>query len=119
MSEKYTDDDVLSKIKSGLNKGLRVVNIRSKEVFDTVKIKNKMQGHKRKRKKSVSDIGEVVFKMFKHKDSFDEESIRTKCTEVAKIEQEIQGFEEELRLVHLNAQKELGKLKAITKPEEN
>lgn len=113
------NDDVLTKIKRGLGKGLRVVNIRSKEVYETVLIKNKIQSHKKKRKKSVTDLGESVFRMFKHKGSFDEESLRAKCTSVAKIEQEIKDFEDELSLVHLNAQKELGKLKAITKPDQD
>ena len=117
MSEYYDNDDVLTKLRRGLGKGLRIVNIRSKEVYETVLIKNKIQSHKKKRKKSVTDLGESVFRMFKHKDSFDEENIRTKCTSVAKLEQEIKDFEDELSLVHLNAQKELGKLKAIAKPD--
>lgn len=112
------NDDILSKIKSGFNRGLRVVNIRSKEAYDTVKLKNKLQSHKRKKGKEIKEIGEVVFKMFKTKDEFDIDSIKSKCVEAAKIEQEILDIEEELRLVHENAKKELGKLKAIAKPDE-
>ncbi len=112
------NDDILSKIKSGLNKGLRVVNIRSKEAYDTVKLKNKLQAHKRKKGKEIKEVGEFVFKQFKTKDEFDSESIKARCIEVAKVEQEVSDLEEELRLVHENARKELGKLKAITKPDE-
>jgi hypothetical protein len=36
--------------------------------------------------------------------------------EVEKIEDKIEESEEQLRLVHENAQKELGQLKAIAKP---
>ena len=119
MSDKIENDDILTKIRIGLGKGLRVVNIRSKEVYGVVRIKNKIQGNKKKRRKSIFELGESVFKMFKLKDSFDIDSLKNKCVEITKIEQELQDFEEELRLLHLNAQKELGKLKAISKPEEN
>ena len=57
--------------------------------------------------------------MFRLKDDFDNDSLKNKCVEIAKIEQEITDLQEELDLLHLNAQKELGKLKAISKPEEN
>ena len=119
MPDKIENDDILSKIRIGLGKGLRIVNIRSKEVYGVVKIKNKIQGNKKKRRKSIFELGESVFKMYKLKDSFDVDSLKSKCVEITKIEQELQDFEEELRLLHLNAQKELGKLKAISKPEEN
>lgn len=112
------NDDILAKIKSGINKGLRVVNIRSKEAYDTLKVKNKIQSHKRKKSAELRELGEFVYKMFKTRDEFDVDSIKSKCTQTALIEQEISDYEEELRLVHENASKELGKIKAITKPDE-
>ncbi|MGH7884594.1 MAG: hypothetical protein ACRENO_02725 [Thermodesulfobacteriota bacterium] len=112
------NDDIFTKIKLGLNKGLRVVNIRSKEAYDTLKVKNQIHAHKRKKGSELRDLGEFVYKMFKTKDEFDAESIKNKCTRAAKIEQEISDLEEELRLVHENAGKELGKIKAITKPDD-
>ncbi|MGI9534540.1 MAG: hypothetical protein ACR2NW_06285 [Thermodesulfobacteriota bacterium] len=119
MPDRIENDDILSKIRVGLGKGLRIVNIRSKEVYGTVKIKNKIQGNRKKRRKSIFELGESVFKMYKFKDSFDVDSLKNKCVEITKIEQELQDFEEELRQLHLTAQTELGKLKAISKPEEN
>ena len=117
-SDEQEYKDLLTVVKEGLHKGLRVVNIRSKEMYDTVKIKNKIQSHRKNRKRNVNDLGETVFKMYKHNDSFEENEIKNKCNELAKIEREILNFEEELKHVHLNAQKELGKLKAISKPTE-
>ena len=117
-SDEQEYKDFLTVVKEGLHKGLRVVNIRSKEMYVTVKIKNKIQSHRKSRKRNVNDLGETVYKMFKQNDSFDESDINIKCNELAKIEQEILDFEEELKHVHLNAQKELGKLKAISKPAE-
>lgn len=116
MSDSIQNDDFISKIKTGVNKGLRVVNIRSREMYDTVKIKNRISSHNKKKRHAFTDLGENVYKMFIQRDQFNEDRIREKCREVARIDQEIKDFEEELEVVHTNARKELGKLKAISKP---
>lgn len=117
MSNGVGNDDFFAKVKSGLNKGLRVVNIRSREVFDTVKIKKQIGSAKKDKKKVLTEVGESVYKMFVHKDQFNEEAIREKCREVAKADQRLKDLEQELEVIHENAQRELGKLKAISKPE--
>ena len=117
MSEKLQHEgDFITKIRSGLNKGLRVVNIRSREFLDAVKIKNRISSHRKKKKQVISEVGETVYKMFVQKNEFDEEKIKEKCREVSRVEQEIKDFEEELEIIHTNARKELGRLKAISKP---
>lgn len=116
MSDKTENEDFVTKVKTGLNKGLRVVNIRSREVLDTVKIKKKISSGKKKKRQALADVGESVYKMFVQRDQFNEERLREKCREVAKVDQEIKDLEDELEVVHTNAQKELGKLKAISKP---
>lgn len=119
MSGKIENNDILTTIKTSLGKGIRIINIRSKEVYGVIKIKNKIQQNRRKIKKYTSELGEAVYKMYKLKDSFDVESLKAKCTEIIKTEQEIHDFEEELKVLHINAQTELGKLKAISKPEDS
>lgn len=118
MSEHNDNGDILSVLKNSISKGLRVVNIRSKEVYGTVKIKNKISSNGKRRKKAVHEIGESVYKMFKLMDSFDNESLRNKCVEIAKIEQVQTDLEEELRVLHESALHELGRLKAISKPDD-
>jgi predicted nuclease with TOPRIM domain len=116
MADNFDSSDLLTRIKEGMNKGIRVVNIRSKAFYETVKIKNQIQSLKKQKRSALEDLGNSVYRVFKNKNSFDEESIRAKCTEVEKIEDKIEESEEQLRLVHENAQKELGQLKAIAKP---
>ena len=118
MSDHNENGDILSVLKNSISKGLRVVNIRSKEAYGTVRIKNKISSNNKKQSKAVHQLGESVYKMFKLKDSFDNESLRNKCVEIAKIEQEHVDLEEELRVLHENALYELGKLKAISKPDD-
>lgn len=117
-SEKVQDGDFITKVKESLNKGLRVVNIRSKEVYESVKIKKKISSHNSNRDKQISELGETVYKMFSQRGEFNEEKVREACRQVARTEQEIKDFEDELEMVHQNAKKELGKLKAISKPKE-
>ena len=118
MSEHNDSGDILSVLKNSISKGLRVVNIRSKEAYGTVRIKNKISSNKKKQSKAIHQVGESVYKMFKLKDSFDNESLRSKCVEIAKIEQQQADLEEELRVLHESALHELGKLKAISKPDD-
>ncbi len=118
MSEHNDNSDILSVLKNSISKGLRVVNIRSKEAYGTVKIKNRISNNKRKQLKAIKQLGESVYKMFKLKDSFNNESLRNKCVEITKIEQEHTDMEEELKVLHESALYELGKLKAISKPDD-
>jgi hypothetical protein len=116
MAEINETSDLLTKLRDGLNKGLRIVNIRSKEAYETLKIKNQIQKLTKKRRRNIEDVGNAVYRMFKHNNKFNEDSIRLKCMDISTIEDEIEEREEELRVVHLNAQKELGNLKQLAKP---
>jgi hypothetical protein len=116
MAEVNETSDLFTKLRYGLNKGLRIVNIRSKEAYETLKIKNQIQKLSKKRRRNIEDVGNAVYRMFKHNNKFNEESIRLKCMDISSIEDEIEGREEELRMVHLSARKELGNLKSLAKP---
>ena len=116
MAEINETSDLFTKLRYGLNKGLRIVNIRSKEAYETLKIKNQIQKLTKKRRRNIEDVGNAVYRMFKHNNKFNEESIRLKCMDISSIEDEIEERQEELRVVHLNAQKELGNLKSLAKP---
>ncbi|MGI9534416.1 MAG: hypothetical protein ACR2NW_05665, partial [Thermodesulfobacteriota bacterium] len=104
--------------RSGLNRGLRIVNVRSKEAYDVLKTKNQIQGKNRHKKKLIEELGNTVFRTFKHKGNVSEESIKIKCNDILNLESEIDTLNEEIQNIHKNAQIELGKLKAISKPSE-
>ncbi len=108
--------DLLEKFKVGLNKGLRIVNVRSKEAYDVLKTKNQIQGKNRHKRKLIEELGSAVFRTYKHKGNVSEDSIKNKCQDILNLESEIDSLNEEIKNIHENAQKELGKLKAITKP---
>lgn len=110
--------DIFDKFKAGFSRGLRIVNVRSKEAYDVLKTKNQIQGKNRNKRKLIEDLGNAVFRTFKHKGNINEDSIKNKCSDILNLESEIDGLDEEIKNIHENALKDLGKLKAITKPSE-
>lgn len=116
MSDNPDTRDILTIFKDGVNKGLRIINIRSKEAYDALKIKNALRQLDRRRRDALFDMGSIVYRTFKHTGKVVEETIGARCGEIEKIEAEIEEWEERLRLVHVNARKALGSVKALAKP---
>ena len=108
--------DLYGRLKSGVNKGLKIVNIRSKEAYGTILIKNRLRSLKKRRRDCALDMGNTVYRSYKYKGEINQDSIMVKCAEIEEIAHKMDECEEELRLVHLNAQKALGSLKALAKP---
>lgn len=108
--------DLYGRLKSGVNKSLRIVNIRSKEAYGTILIKNRLRTLKKRKRDTTLEMGNSIYRSYKYKGEVNEDSIVIKCAEIENIEREMDKCEEELRLVHLNAQKALGSLKALAKP---
>jgi ribosomal protein L40E len=119
MQENIQSSDLMGKLKIGITKGLRIVNVRSKEAYDVIRIRNEIGGKEKYKKKLIQDLGNAVFRTYKHKGSFSEESIKVKCGQLENVESEIEELTEKIKLVHENALKELGKLKALSKPNNN
>ncbi len=111
--------DILGKFRSGLNRGLHIVNVRSKEAYDVLMTKNQIQGKNRGKRKLLEELGSAVYRTYKHKGNINEQSIKNKCESILKVESEIDELNDQIEFIHENALKELGKLKAITKPSES
>ena len=116
MAEILDTRELYVRIKSGVNRGLQIVNIRSKEAYGTILLKNRLRALKNKRRDCTLDMGNAIYRSYKYKGDINEDGIKAKCAEIENIEREMDVCEEELRLVHLNAQKALGNLKALAKP---
>lgn len=104
-------------VRGSISKGLRIVNIRSKEAYDTLKIKNKIRELNTKRRNAVLDMGNSIYRSYKHKGQISVDVAREKCEGIERIDAEIVSCEEELDLIHSNAQKALGSLKALSSPD--
>jgi len=58
----------------------------------------------------------MIYRTFKYKGKINQDIIETKCSDIENIEKEIEKCEEELKIIHLNAEKALGTVKALVKP---
>jgi hypothetical protein len=116
MSYETEDRDLLTIFKDGIGRGLRVLNIRSKEAYDTLRIKNTIRQLDRRRREAVYDMGAAVYRTFKHTGKVVEDTVSARCGDIDKIEAEIEEWREKLRLVHVNARKALGSVMALAKP---
>lgn len=116
MSEMSEAQYFYNKLKEGLNRGIRIVNVRSKEAYDTVLIKNRIRSLKKRRTDSVLEMGNMIYRTFKYKGKINQDIIETKCADIESIEREIERCEDELKIIHLDADKALGSVKALVKP---
>ncbi len=117
MTDINEPNEILDKIKVGIGRGLRIVNIRSKEAYGVIRIKNRIRSLSKRRRTSTEAVGNLVYKMYKYKGKINEDGVMEKCKEIEQIYEEIDRCREELELVHQDAQKALGRLKALSKPE--
>ncbi len=116
MSEMSEAQYFYNKLKEGLNRGIRIVNVRSKEAYETVLIRNRIRSLKKRRTDSVLEMGNLIYRTFKYKGKINQDLVETKCADIESIEREIEKCEEELKIVHLDADKALGSVKALVKP---
>lgn len=116
MSYERDDRDLLTMFRDGVGKGLRVLNIRSREAYDTLRIKNTVRQLERRKREAIYDMGATLYRTYKHTGKVVEETVAAKSAAIDEIESEIEELRGELEIVHLNAVKALGSLKALSKP---
>ena len=104
-------------VRGGIYRGLRIVNIRSREAYDTLRIKNKIRELNARRRNAVLDMGNSIYRSYKHKGQISVDVAREKWEGIERIDAEIISCEEELDLIHSNALKALGSLKALSRPD--
>ncbi len=116
MSEMSEAKYIFNKLKEGVNRGLKIFNVRSKEAYDTVLIRNRIRSLRKRRSDTVLEMGNMLYRTFKYKGIINSEIVETKCKDIESIEKEIEKCEQELEVLHINADKALGSVKALVKP---
>lgn len=100
--------DFLGKVKQGIDKGVTVVSVKSKEMVEVVKIKNQLGILKNQQASAFFVLGESVYQMYLQ-NGFNEEKIRNKCEMIALIGSQIHEKEVNLEQLHLRTEVALGK----------
>lgn len=116
MAYERDDRDLLTMFRDGVGRGLRVLNIRSREAYDTVRIKNSVRQLESRKRQAIYDMGATVYRTYKHTGKVVEDTVAAKSAEIDKIESAIEERRRELELVHSNAAKALGSVKALAGP---
>jgi hypothetical protein len=100
--------DFLGKVKQGIDKGVTVVSVKSKEIMEVAKIKNQLGTLREEQERAFLILGENVYQMYMQ-NGFNEEKIRTKCEMITLLGSQIQEREVNLAQLHLRAEVALGK----------
>ena len=116
MSYERDDRDLLTMFRDGVGRGLRVLNIRSREAYDTLRIKNSVRQLESRKRQAIYDMGATVYRTYKHTGKVVEDTVAAKSADIDRIESAIEERRQELELVHSNAEKALGSVKALASP---
>jgi NADH pyrophosphatase NudC (nudix superfamily) len=100
--------EFLDKVKEGIDKGVTVVSVRSKEMLEAAKIKAKIGSLAEKKKDTLEELGSLAHAMHRQGGLNLGPDVAAKCGEIDALATQIQEKEAELKKIHLDAKKELG-----------
>ena len=98
--------DFFEKIKKNINKGVSTINVKSKELIDSSKVKGEISKFKSKKINSLVELGNIVFKLNKE-NAYENEEIKNKCIEIDEIIKTIKIKEDELEQIRVKAKESL------------
>ena len=98
--------DFFDKVKQGIDKGVTVASVRSKEMLDASKIKGRIDKLAGQKKSALAGLGSLIYA---RKSDFElDGEMKEKCEEITGLEAEIKQKGKELKQVHVEAKKNLG-----------
>ena len=98
--------DFFVKLKKSVDRWTAVIGVKSNELLEAAKVKNKIGTLKGQKRNQIEELGNLVYSM-SNEGTFGEEKIKAKCTEIQTIENEIKEKEKEPENIHLKARKAL------------
>lgn len=100
--------DFLDKVKQGLDKGMTVVSVRSKEALETARLKSRIGDLSADKKQALAELGSLVYALYQRNAGELSPEVRGKCETIAALDRRIRETEEELRQVRREANEQLG-----------
>ncbi len=100
--------DFLDKVKQGIDKGVNVVSVRSKEALETARLKSQLAGLADRRREVLTELGGLIYDGFLRDALALGDHARAKCDEIAALDAQIKEKEGELAQVHREASISLG-----------
>jgi hypothetical protein len=99
--------DFLDKLKQGLNKGVTTATVKSKELFDTNRVKGQIADLERQKMDALAELGKAVCAML-DSGQLDEEALRSARTPISVLDKQIGARQEEIARIHAEVQQALG-----------
>ena len=100
--------DFLDKVKQGIDKGVAVVSVRSKEALEAARIKGRIGALAEEKKNALEEIGSLVYTLHLHGGHDFGGDVSAKCAAVTELDGQIKEKEDEMQRVHREASVELG-----------
>ncbi len=100
--------NLFDRVKSGLDKGLAAVSVKSQEMLEVTKIKSQIGNLNGQMSDLQQKLGETVYQMYLQ-DSFDQSGIQEQCESIKTLEAQIGEKEAELQVVRVKAAEAMGK----------
>lgn len=96
--------DFFEKITGGIDKGIKAVSSKGKELMETAKLKGEIKDVQNLIQTKFQDLGKKVFEML-NRGALNEDEIRADCSEMASLFKKITELEDALKRVELEALK--------------
>ena len=100
--------DLFDKFKQGVEKGISAVNLKSKEVVNSLKIKKDIESLQRQIDTAITEMGETVYTMTTLQ-NFEPEPIHEKCAEISLLKDQLTEKEKELDQIRIETGEAWGK----------
>ena len=100
--------DLFDKFKQGVGKGISAVNLKSKEVVSSLKVKKEIEALQRQINTAITELGETVYAMTTLQ-NFDQEPIYEKCAGISLLKDQLAEKEKELDQIRIETGEAWGK----------
>jgi len=94
--------DIFEKIKDGIDKGIKTVSSKGKELIETSKLKSEIKDIQNTIDKKFQALGKRVFEML-NRGALNEEELKVECKEIGSLFRRIVELEEALKRLELEA----------------
>lgn len=96
--------DFFEKITSGIDKGIKTVSSKGKELLETTKLKSEIKDVEKTIQEKFQLLGKKVFEMM-NRETLNVDELKNNCGEIAAIFKKVTELEDEIKKVELEALK--------------
>jgi len=100
--------DFIEKVKHGIDKGVNVASVKTREIRDMSRLKNQLGILCEQLKTAYSNLGEFTYDLYRVK-NLDQKKLAEKCQEVEKLLEQVRQKEVEIKEIRIKSLEAMGK----------